>query len=164
MARFACSLWLMPSTNVSANGKNKDCLKKIFKELALDCDLQDVSLDSTTVKVHQDVGSKKKELIGKSRGGSTTKIHAVVDALGNPFKVVLSAGQFHDITAAPQLICDLKSAIVMAEVAYDSLRFREQIRAKVSTACIKPRRNRYDKLAQCFLAFIHVVCILIWLL
>ena len=34
--------------------------EKIFKELALDCDLQDVCLDSTTVKVHQDAGSKKK--------------------------------------------------------------------------------------------------------
>ena len=34
--------------------------EKIFKELALNCDLQDVSLDSTTVKVHQDAGSKKK--------------------------------------------------------------------------------------------------------
>ena len=64
----------------------------------------------------------KKELIGKSRGGSSTKIHAVVDALGNPLKVVLSAGQVHDITVAPQLICDLEAATVMAEAAYDSLR------------------------------------------
>ena len=35
--------------------------EKIFEELALECDLQDVSLNSTTVKVHQDVGSKKKK-------------------------------------------------------------------------------------------------------
>lgn len=34
--------------------------EKIFEELALECDLQDVSIDSTTVKVHQDAGSKKK--------------------------------------------------------------------------------------------------------
>ena len=128
--------------------------------MALDCDLQDVSLDSTTVKVHQDAGSK-------------------------------------NITFAPQLICDLKSATVIVDVGYDSLKFREQIRAKGSTACIKPRRNRkdnipfdkeqykerhlvecffqklkryrriatcYDKLAKRFPAFIHFACILIWLL
>ena len=34
--------------------------QKILKDLALDCDLQDISIDSTTVKVHQDAGSKKK--------------------------------------------------------------------------------------------------------
>lgn len=45
--------------NVSVNGKSKIFSKKL-KDLALDCDLQDVSIDSTTVKVHQDAGSKKK--------------------------------------------------------------------------------------------------------
>ena len=59
---------------------------------------------------------------------------------------MLSAGQVYDITVAPQLICDLKSAIVMADAGYDSLRFREQIRAKGSTACIKLRRNRKDNI------------------
>ena len=34
--------------------------EKIFEELALECDLQDVSIDSTSVKVHKDAGSKKK--------------------------------------------------------------------------------------------------------
>jgi len=87
----------------------------------LDCDLQDVSFDSTIIKVHQDAASKKK-LIGKSRSGSTTKVHAVVDALGNPLKMVLTAGQVHDITVAPQFICDLKSAIVIADAGYDSIR------------------------------------------
>ena len=32
--------------------------EKIFEELALECDLQDVSIDSTSVKVHKDAGSK----------------------------------------------------------------------------------------------------------
>ena len=34
----------------------------------------------------------------------------------------------------------------MADAAYDSLKFREQILAKGSTACIKPRRNRKDNI------------------
>ena len=59
---------------------------------------------------------------------------------------MLSSGQIHDITVAPQLICDLKSAIVMADAGYDSLRFREQIHVKGSTACIRPRRNCKDNI------------------
>ena len=34
----------------------------------------------------------------------------------------------------------------MVDAAYDLLRFREQIRAKGNTACIKPRRNRKDNI------------------
>ncbi|MBR4151812.1 MAG: transposase [Selenomonadaceae bacterium] len=54
-----------------------------------------MSVDSTIIKVHQAAGSKE-ESIGKSRGCLTTKIHAVVDVLGNPLKVMLSGGQVHD--------------------------------------------------------------------
>ena len=31
--------------------------EKVFKKLALECDLQDVSIDSTIVKAHKDAGS-----------------------------------------------------------------------------------------------------------
>ena len=46
-------------------------------------------------------GSKKgdsNEAIGRSRGGLTTKIHAIVDALGNPLAVSLTGGHVHDVT------------------------------------------------------------------
>lgn len=33
--------------------------EKVFKELSKECDLQDISIDSTIIKVHQDGGSKK---------------------------------------------------------------------------------------------------------
>ena len=187
----------MLSINVSAHGKRPGFLKKNFIDLALECDMQDVSIDSTIIKVHQAAGSKKKESIGKSRGGNTTKVHVAVDALGNPLKVKLTGGQVHDVTAAANLIADLKPDIIMADAAYDSDKLREQIASLGSTACIKPRRNRkvfisfdkeqykerylvecffqklkryrriatrYDKLAKRFLAFIHLACILIWLL
>jgi hypothetical protein len=35
--------------------------------------------------------------IGRSRGGLTTKIHAIVDALGNPLAVSLTGGHVHDV-------------------------------------------------------------------
>ena len=62
--------------------------------------------------------------------------------MGNPLKIVLIAGQVHDVTIAPTLISDLKPEIVMADGSYDSLEFREQIRVQGATACIKPRKNR----------------------
>ena len=42
--------------------QSQGLFETIFKDLASDCDLQDVSLDSTSVKVHQDAGSKKKRI------------------------------------------------------------------------------------------------------
>ena len=42
--------------------------------------------------------------MGRSRGGLTTKIHALVDALGDPVEVMLSPGQDHDLTCAEPLI------------------------------------------------------------
>jgi hypothetical protein len=34
--------------------------------------------------------------MGRSRGGLTTKLHAVVDANGNPITLKLTEGQAHD--------------------------------------------------------------------
>ena len=53
--------------------------------------------------------SSRHQHIGISKGGQTTKIHAVVDALGYPIKLLLSAGNVNDITVAPKLIDDLST-------------------------------------------------------
>jgi len=45
--------------------------------------------------------------IGRSSGGRTTKIHAVVDGLGNPLYIKLSAGQIHDSTQAIKILSQL---------------------------------------------------------
>src|SRR3954453_6949353 len=57
--------------------------------LTEDADEEYVMIDSTLVRVHQHssgaVGrTPSDQAIGRSRGGLTTKIHARVDALGNP--------------------------------------------------------------------------------
>ncbi len=46
--------------------------------------------------------------MGRSRGGLTTKIHALVDAEGRPVALTLTAGQNHDSTVAEQMLSDLK--------------------------------------------------------
>ena len=48
------------------------------------------------------------QAIGRSRGGPTTKIHVIVDALGNPLALRLTGGQVHDITQAEALAAEVQ--------------------------------------------------------
>ena len=73
-----------------------------------DADNEYAMIDSTIVRAHQhSAGAQKKpaqdQAIGRSRGGLSTKIHALVDALGNP-PSILTAGQVHDL-AGPTTSC-----------------------------------------------------------
>src|SRR6516162_6220532 len=56
-------------------------------------------IDSTIVRAHQHrAGAPKKDddqPIGRRKGGLSTKIHALVDALGNPLRFLLTPGQAH---------------------------------------------------------------------
>ena len=58
-------------------------------------------IDSTIVRAHQhSAGAPKKDenqALGRSKGGLSTKIHALVDALGNPLRFFLTPGQVHDL-------------------------------------------------------------------
>ena len=53
---------------------------------------------------------EKNQCIRITRGGRNTKIHAVVDALGNPIHVQLSSGDIHDSVIAEDVLdhIDLK--------------------------------------------------------
>ena len=61
----------------------------------------------------------------------TTKIHAVVDALGNPLCLLLSAGNEADITNAPPLLCTLSldGTVVNADKGYDSQPFADWLQS-----------------------------------
>ncbi len=50
----------------------------------------------------------------------TTKIHALVDALGNPVEVMLSPGQDHDLTCAEPLIAAAGPGALIADKAFDA--------------------------------------------
>ncbi|WP_223264068.1 transposase [Paenibacillus sp. IHB B 3084] len=62
--------------------------------------------------------------MGRSRGGLTTKIHAVVDALGNPLRLELTAGRRHDSVMGYEMLksMDLTQKQVLADRAYDTNR------------------------------------------
>jgi len=80
--------------------------------------------------------------MGKSRGGLSTKIHAAVDALGNPVRFILTAGQYSEIRQADALIEGFSVDYVIADKGYDSDLFIVAIESGEAIAVIPPRRNR----------------------
>ena len=85
----------------------------------------------------------EKQAIGRSRGGRTTKIHAVADASCRLIGFHLTPGQMGDVRAAEGLIGKLpKAARVLADTAYDSDKFREFLLARSSVPVIKPNPTR----------------------
>ena len=81
--------------------------------------------------------------MGRSRGGLTTKIHALVDAEGRPIRVHLTPGQAHDGKAAEALLSDLQEGTtLLADRAYDSNAIRNQASDHGVWANIPPKKNR----------------------
>ena len=88
----------------------------------------------------------------------TTKLHVAVDALGNPLRVILSAGQIADIEQAEALISGQSAEFIVADKGYDSDAFVEAISAQGSQPVIPPRSNRLNPRS-----FILLVPLLGWL-
>ena len=83
-------------------------------------------IDSTVIGANQCAAGYKKDMnenLGRSRGGLTTKIHALSDALGNPVEFILSPGNDHDVPHAEELVKNLKGTKVLADKGYDSEKF-----------------------------------------
>jgi transposase len=73
----------------------------------------------------------------------TTKIHALVDALGNPLGLALTAGQAHDLAGADQLLPTLEAETLIADKAFDAdARVIEPLTRAGKTAVIPPKQNR----------------------
>ena len=94
----------------------------------------------------------------------TTKIHAVVDALGNPLQFELTPGQAHDSVQGYEMLAqfDLSNREVLADRAYDTDAIRTLLREQNAIAVIPGKKNRrvkqpYDRsvykerhLVECF--------------
>jgi len=108
-------------------------------------------------------GGQAAQALGRSRGGFSTKIHIAVDALGNPLRLFLTAGQCHDSPQAARLIADYEPQAVIADKGYDSDALLASVTARGIKAVIPPKKNRlvqreYDRhlyrerhLIECFI-------------
>ncbi|MEH2082657.1 MAG: hypothetical protein V7K89_22555 [Nostoc sp.] len=61
------------------------------------------------------MGDPSTEAIGRSKGGLSTKIYAVVDALGNSVSFHLTPGQACDLDGADQLLPKIVANTVLAD-------------------------------------------------
>ena len=93
-------------------------------------------------------------LMGRSRGGLTTKIHACVDTNGLPVRLELTTGEAHDNRLVTGLLPDLKpGAMLLADRGYDADWIREFFGQRGAWANIPPKRNRKDPV--CFSPYLY---------
>jgi len=76
----------------------------------------------------------------------STKIHALVDALGNPIGFFLTGGEVHDLAGADALLPGMAAETLIADKAFDAdERVLEPLAAAGKTAVIPPKANRLVK-------------------
>ncbi len=92
--------------------------------------------------------------MGRSRGGLTTKIHALVDANGLPISLKLTEGQAHDGKSAADMLEGLgEGQILLADRAYDSDALRAALNERGAWGNIKPMPGRVN--IPAFSAFLY---------
>lgn len=103
------------------------------------------AIDSTCAKVHKHafggLQGVETQCIGRSKGGSNTKIHALVDGRGRAVRILLGAGNRHDSVTAPELVVGQDSRTILADKAYGSAAFRGLLESLGLHACIPPKAN-----------------------
>ena len=87
--------------------------------------------------------------IGKSRGGKTTKIHAIVDGLGNPLHFTLTAGNVNDCIEAVNILSYLpiEGSNVIADKAYGTKEIRDYISSQNASYTMIPKSNAKNQWA-----------------
>jgi len=88
----------------------------------------------------------QEQAIGRSRGGPSTKIHLIVDALGLPLSFEITEGQRHDTQPAPKLIARCAPRCLLADKAYDSNAIRTQLSEMNAVAVIPSKANRLPQI------------------
>ena len=130
---------------------------RIMDTLAAAHDVSVQMIDTSIVRVHQHgacIIRNRKQSMGRSRGGLTSKIHAVVDTNGLPVRLALTAGEAHDNRLAGKLLSRLKSgSMLLADRGYDADSIRALAAKKGALANIPPRCNRSEPI--CFSPYLY---------
>jgi transposase len=109
-------------------------------------------IDTSIVRVHQHgacIAGSERQLMGRSRGGLTSKIHVVVDITGLPIRLALTTGEAHDNRMCSALLIGLKpGTMLLADRGYDADWIRRFVGERGAWANIPPKRNRTEPI--CF--------------
>ena len=86
---------------------------------------------------------KKKQDIGLSRGGKNTKLHALVDGLGNPIRLIFTSGEVHDSKEGTALLegFNLVESAVLGDKAFGTVEILTYVRKHGGTVVIPPKSN-----------------------
>ncbi|WP_438382346.1 IS5 family transposase [Asaia sp. BMEF1] len=118
---------------------------------------QTIMIDATYLKAHRTASSLRLKkgnpgrLIGRTKGGMNTKLHAITDQNGRPLSSFMTAGQVSDYKGAAALLDSLPMAQwKLADRGYDADWFRDALEEKGIKPCIPGRKSRgkpvkYDK-------------------
>jgi transposase len=130
---------------------------RIMEALAAAHDTAVQMIDTSIVRVHQHgacIAGNREQQMGRSRGGLTSKLHAVVDANGLPVRLGLSPGEAHDNRLCPVLLAGLlPKTMVLADRGYDADWIRALVNEQGAWANIPPKRNRRDPI--CFSPYLY---------
>ncbi|HJW79212.1 MAG TPA: IS5 family transposase [Beijerinckiaceae bacterium] len=120
--------------------------ERVFACLSDEPDFEYALIDGTIVTAHQKAsgarGGTRNQAIGRSRGGLTTKIVALVDALGNLVRFVLLPGQRHDTVGVRPLIAGVAFGALLGDKAFDVDWLRADLDTRGAVAVIPPKANR----------------------
>jgi len=113
-------------------------------------------IDTSVVRVHQQgacIAGNHEQHMGRSRGGLTSKIHAVVDADGLPVRLGLTAGEANDNRLCSILLSGLHPrTMLLADRGYDADWIRALASEQSAWANIPPKRNRKSRSASALIS------------
>ncbi|WP_423136009.1 IS5 family transposase [Methylocella tundrae] len=121
--------------------------QRIFEKMAAVGPVPDeLSIDSSHVKAHRSASGSKGEFaeaIGRSRGGRTSKIHALADDRGRPVAFALTPGNVADISMAiPLLAAVARPKRLLADKAYDADSLRKWLKQRKVKAVVPSTASR----------------------
>ena len=93
-------------------------------------------------------GGQEAQALGRSRGGFTTRIHIIVDGLGNPLRLGLTAGQASDIGQAVEMVDDFTFDYLIADRGYAAQDFYDWVVEQDMEPVIPPHPSAKGAKAQ----------------
>src|SRR4051794_708956 len=106
-AIYRVPLALTPPATIASSWRRAGVWSRIIEALAAAHDAAVQMIDTSIVRVHQHgacIKRNQRQLMGRSRDGLTSKIHAVVDANGLPVRLAITRGETHDNRLAGKLL------------------------------------------------------------
>nr|WP_325229787.1 IS5 family transposase [uncultured Oscillibacter sp.] len=126
-----------------AKWRDDGTLETIFRALSADAVMENLSLDSTCIKGHESATGRGKTT---DKAVGETRLHAIVDGLGNPVEFMLPAGNDHDPVHVVELLkkAGISGSNVLADRAYGAKTIRAYISEQGASYVIPPQNNVSD--------------------